>query len=179
MPGTGPFLFLSKHGPPAGFWELPPGGMCVSAFLFVRRGSGILLGKYKDDPKWEDLAGLDGARRRMHSAGWTIPARQLKFGEDPREAAHEIAEDILDIHRMTTKGPRVEVDVYEPRQAPGQLHYDIWFLFEGTPPKGWTLAVPPWYAELAWHDPKKLPAAEYARGHQDVAARWLQRPARA
>jgi ADP-ribose pyrophosphatase YjhB (NUDIX family) len=179
MPGNGPFLFLSKTGPPAGFWDVPPGGMCVSAFLLVRRGSEILLGKYKDDPRWEAMAGLDESRRRTHGAGWTIPARQLKFGEDPREAAHEIAEEILQVHGMTISEPRAEVDLYEPKQAPGKLHYDIWFLFDGTPPKAWTLTVPSWYAELGWHDPKTLPATEYARGHQDVVARWLQkRPAK-
>ncbi len=179
MEGEGPFLWLSKGAPPAGFRTLPPGGMCVGAFLFVRRGGKILLGKYREDPRWESLAGLDAGRVKTHSAGWTIPARHLRFGEDPREAAHEIAEDILDIHRMAVKEPRVEVDVYEPKQVPGQLHYDIWFLFDATPPKGWTLAVPPWYAELTWHDPKTLPATEYARSHHDVVARWLQKPARA
>src|SRR2546427_10881574 len=87
MAGEGPFLWLSKDGPPAGFRELPPGGMCISAFLFVRRGKEIVLGKYRDDPRWETLAGLDETGRKVHSSGWTIPASQIRYGEDPVTAA--------------------------------------------------------------------------------------------
>jgi len=174
MVGEGPFLWLSKDAPPAGFRDVPPGGMCLSAFLFVRQGHTILLGKYRDDPRWETLAGLDESRRRIHGRGWTIPASQLRYGEDPRAAARRIAEDILQIRGMTFSEPLSEVDLYEPKRFPGQLHYDIWFLVDGTPPKGWTMTPPPWYADLAWRDPKTTPASEYARGHEDVVARWLE-----
>lgn len=153
--------------------------MCVSAFLFVRRGREILLGKYRDDPRWESLAGLDETRSRVHSGGWTIPASQLKYGEDPRAAARRIAEEILQVSGMTFSEPRSEVDLYEPKRFPGGLHYDIWFLVDGRPPKGWSLKAPPWYAELAWRNPETTVASEYARSHEDVVARWLEpRPAK-
>jgi len=174
MTGEGPFLWLSKEAPPAGFRELPEGGMCLSAFLFVRRGNEILLGKYRDDARWEELAGLDASRRKIHSAGWTIPASQLKYGEDPRTAARRIAEEILQIRAMTFSEPRAEVDLYEPKRFPGKLHYDVWFLVDGVPPKGWAPRAPPWYGELAWRDAKTVPASAYARGHEDVVARWLE-----
>ena len=109
MVGEGPFLWLSKDAPPAGFRDVPPGGMCLSAFLFVRQGHTILLGKYRDDPRWETLAGLDDHIVNSSVAG-----------------------------------------------------------------KGWTMTPPPWYADLAWRDPKTTPASEYARGHEDVVARWLE-----
>jgi len=174
MAGEGPFLWLSKDGPPAGFRDLPPGGMCVSAFLFVRRGREILLGKYRDDPRWEALAGLDETRRKVHSSGWTIPASQMKYGEDPRVAARRIAEEILQMRGMKFTEPRAEVDLYEPTRFPGKLHYDIWFLVDGTPPASGTLKTPPWYAELGWNDPRTLQASEYARSHEDVVSRWLE-----
>ncbi len=174
MPGDGPFLFLRDQGPPAGFWHTPPGGMCVSAFLFVRRGKKLLLGKYRDDPRWEQLAGLDRDRRRNYGHGWTIPARQLKFGEDPRHTARAVGEDILRIRGLRFSEPRVEVDLYEPRWLPGKQHYDMWFLVDAVAPKGWTLQVPPWYAELVWLDPAQLRDEDYARGHQDVVARWRE-----
>jgi len=66
MAGKGPFLWLSKGESPYGFWELSRGGMCMSAFPFMKRGSKILLGKYADDARWETLPGLDGGRRRAH-----------------------------------------------------------------------------------------------------------------
>src|SRR5712691_8389335 len=79
-----------KHAPPLGFEQVPPGGMCVCAYLFVTRHGQILLGKYADDPQWEALAGLEPERRRTHGWGWTVPATHLKLGEDPREAAERI-----------------------------------------------------------------------------------------
>jgi ADP-ribose pyrophosphatase YjhB (NUDIX family) len=174
MPGEGPFLWLSRSGPPSGFWNLPSGGMCLSAFLFVVRDGKLLLGKYADDPQWEALAGLDPERVKVHGRGWTIPASQLKYGEDPRGAARRVGEEILQIRGMTYAEPRVEVDLYEPKRFPGRLHYDLWFLVDATWPKGSDLAVPPWYAELAWHDPRAGPPGPYGRDHQDVVARWLR-----
>jgi NUDIX domain len=173
VPGTGPFLWLMKHAPPAGFQELPPAGMCVCAYLFVTRRGQILLGKYADDPKWESLAGLDPGRRRTHGKGWTVPASHLKFGEDPREAARRIGEEALQIPGLRYSEPRSEVDFYPSKVVSGEMHYDIWFFVDGTPPKGYELRVPPWYTELAWQDPRALPATAYARGHEDVVARWM------
>ena len=175
MPGEGPFLWLSKTAPPSGFRDVPPGGMCLSAFLFVCHGDGILLGKYAEDPRWEALAGLDAERVKVHGRGWTLPARQLKYGEDPRVAARSIGEEILQIPGMAYGEPRVETDLYEPKRFPGALHYDVWFLVDATPPKGHTLEVPPWYAELAWHDPRAVPPEAFGRSHEDVVARWLGR----
>ncbi|TLZ50814.1 MAG: NUDIX hydrolase [Methanobacteriota archaeon] len=174
MPGEGPFLWLSKNGPPAGFWSLPPGGMCLSAFLFVKQGGKILLGKYADDPRWEELAGLDGDRRRAHGKGLTVPASHLKYGEDPRDAAKRVGEEVLGIGGMTYTEPRIEVDLYEPKRFSGRLHYDMWFLVDATLSKPHALAAPPWYAELGWYDPTTMPAGAYARGHEDVVSRWLE-----
>lgn len=82
MDGTGPFLWLVKGAPRRGFRDLPHSGMCVSAFVFVQDSEGrILLGKYADDPRWEDLTGLNEDRWRTHGKGWTVPASHLKFGE--------------------------------------------------------------------------------------------------
>jgi len=173
MPGTGPFLWLMKHAPPSGFQQLPPGGMCVCAYLFVTRRGQILLGKYADDARWEALAGLDPDRRRTHGKGWTVPASHLKFGEDPRDAARRVGDEALGISGSRYSEPRSEIDFYPSKMVPGEMHYDIWFFIDGTPPKEYELRVPPWYSELSWQDPRAVPASEYTRGHEDVVARWL------
>ncbi|HYT17475.1 MAG TPA: hypothetical protein VEO18_04410 [Thermoplasmata archaeon] len=173
MNDRGPFLWLSKKAPPAGFSELPRGGMCLSTFLFVTRKDRILLGKYADDPKWEELAGLDADRRRTNANGWTIPASHLKFGEDPRDAARRIGEHIVRMSGARYSEPRTEVDLYPSKMVPGEMHYDIWFLVDAAPPNTYEPQPPAWYTELRWHDPRTAPASEYARGHEDVVARWL------
>ena len=136
MSGEGPFLWLSKSGPRSGFWHLPPGGMCVCAFLFVKRDGKILLGKYADDPKLEELTGLDTRRRQVHGKGLTIPATHLKFGEDPRDAAKRVGDDVLLLPGMRYSEPRVEVDTYSSRDSPGNMHSDLWFLVDAMPPEG-------------------------------------------
>ena len=162
-----------KHAPPAGFQQLPSGGMCVCAYLFVTRRGQVLLGKYADDPRWEALAGLDPDRRRTHGKGWTVPASHLKLGEDPRDAARRVGEGALGISGMRYSEPRSEVDFYPSKMVPGEMHYDIWFFVDGATPKEFELRVPPWYTELSWQDPRAVPASAYARGHEDVVARWL------
>lgn len=173
MEGEGPFLWLSRWAPPRGHRGVPPGGMCLSAFLLVQRGGRLLLGRYADHPAWEELAGLDAQRVRAHGEGWTLPARHLRFGEEPREAARHIAEAILGLRGLRIGEPRVATDLYTPARFPqAGPHYDVWLLFEadGAPEH---IAAPPWYRDLAWHDPRALPPGAWARGHGDVARRWL------
>lgn len=174
MAGNGPFLWLSEQGPPSGFQHLPEGGMCLSAFLFVKRGNRILLGKYADDPAWEDLTGLDRERLRVHGRAWTIPASHLKYGEDPREAARRVGEEVLGLTGLNYSDPQVEVDLYEPKRFPGRDHYDLWFLVDALLPPTTKVVKPSWYAALEWQDPKALPRDSYARGHEDVVERWLR-----
>jgi hypothetical protein len=141
--------------------------------LFVTRRGQLLLGKYADDPQWEALAGLEPDRRRTHGKGWTVPASHLKFGEDPRDAARRVGEAVLGIPGLRYSEPRSEVDFYPSKMEPGEMHYDIWFFVDGAPSEEYELRVPPWYTELAWQDPRAVPGTAYARGHEDVVARWL------
>ncbi len=97
--GEGSFLWLAPFAPPKGWTAVPRGGMCLCAFLFVVRGEKILLGKYADHPAWENLAGMESKRVRANAGGWTIPASHLKFGEDPRDAARRIGEEILTLDK--------------------------------------------------------------------------------
>lgn len=175
--GEGPFLWLASAGSPFGYRQLPSGGLCLSAFLFLRRGDRILLGRYADDPRWEALAGLDATRRKAHGRGWTIPASHLKFGEDPREAARRIAEEILGLPPGLDLGePRVETEFAVPARFP-ELgnHYDVWFFFDAELPAGMTVEKPAWYAALEWVDPRATPPEAYGRSHHDIVARWMEK----
>src|SRR5256712_12008687 len=126
MPGTGPFLWLMRHAPPSGFQQLPPGGMCVCAYLFVTRDRQILLGKYADDPRWEALAGLDPDRRRNHAKGCTVPATHLKLGEDPRTAARRDGGGTLGVRRSRNSRSTSDTGFYPSKTGPGEMHYRIW-----------------------------------------------------
>lgn len=173
--GSGPFLWLSPKATEYNFNKIPPGGMCLSVFLFVCFENKILLGKYADHPEWDRLAGLDESRRREGGCGWTIPGRQLRFGEHPRDAARQIGEDILGFSGLHYEQPWVETETWESTSMPGNMHFDVWFFVDAELSKSQEHNTRPWYSTLEWHDPLRLPRKAYGRFHEDVVARWLQK----
>jgi len=172
MAGQGPFMWLSPSGSPYGFHELPPGGLCLSAFVFVTCGDKLLLGKYADDSAWETLAGLDATRRRVHGRGWTIPASHLLYGEDPRAAGRRVCEEILLLPNLELSEPRVETELGVPERFPEMgEHYDVWFFLNARLATE-DVRVPPWYAELKWTRIGDLDENALARGHWHVLRKW-------
>jgi ADP-ribose pyrophosphatase YjhB (NUDIX family) len=171
---SGPFFSIASGAIPGGFDHAPPGGVCVSTFLFVRDARGrVLLGRYADDPRWRDLVGLDAERIRHHARGWTVPASHNKVGEDPRDAARRIAREILGLDGLAFDEPRVATETYELARLPGERHFDVLLLVGATAPDA-GVRTPPWYAELAWHDLPALPRSAFGRGHEDVVAHWIR-----
>lgn len=170
-----PFLWLAPFAPAKGCMTVPQGGMCLCAFLFVVSEERILLGKYAPHSAWEGLSGMDDKRIRANAQGWTLPGRHLKFGEDPREAARRIGEEILLLEKgLAYPEPRVATFLYEPAIAPGEMHYDVDFLFELPLGDGGALRTPPWYETLAWFDIAAVRHDQFARQHGDVLEVWLK-----
>ncbi len=170
--GEGPFLWLAPFAPLKGWRGVPRGGMCLCAFLFVMSGGKILLGRYADHPAWEQLCGLESGRVKANARGWTIPASHLKFGEDPRDAARRIGEEILTLDRgLVYSEPYVKTFFYEPAIAPGEKHFDV------SVEAGVKIRKPPWYEALEWLDIGTLRREQFARQHEDVAESWLKKKA--
>jgi ADP-ribose pyrophosphatase YjhB (NUDIX family) len=176
--GEHSFLWLAPFAPPKGWTDVPRGGMCLCAFLFVVCGEKILLGKYADHPAWENLAGMESRRVKANAHGWTIPASHLKFGEDPRAAARRIGEEILTLDRgLVYSEPSVKTFFYEPAAAPGEKHFDVHFLFDVSFKAGTNVRTPPWYEALEWFDIGAIQRLPFARQHEDVAEAWLKKRA--
>jgi ADP-ribose pyrophosphatase YjhB (NUDIX family) len=179
MKGRGPYLWINKYAPPAGFHQVPPGGMCIGVFLFVRRGRRILLGKVREHPAWAELAGETPSRMRGDAGGWKVPARQLRLGEDPRDAARQIGEEMLGLKGLHYGEPRVEVEFWKlgaqasgPPERRKLFHFDMWLLVDATLKSSHEVARPAWFEELAWKDPRTMSKKGWARFHGDVVARW-------
>jgi ADP-ribose pyrophosphatase YjhB (NUDIX family) len=174
--GESSFLWLAPFAPRKGWTGVPRGGMCLCAFLFATCGGKTLLGRYADHPAWEQLCGMEQGRVRAHAHGWTLPASHVKFGEDPRETARRIGEEILTLDRgLVYSEPYVKTFLYEPAIAPGERHFDVLFLFEVTVKQEANLRKPPWYETLEWLDIGAVPRDRFARQHEDVAEAWLKR----
>jgi ADP-ribose pyrophosphatase YjhB (NUDIX family) len=174
--GESTFLWLAPFAPPKGWRQVPRGGMCLCAYLFAMNGGKTLLGRYADHPAWEQLCGMEKGRVRANAHGWTIPASHVKFGEDPRDAARRIGEEVLALDRgLVYSEPYVKTFLYEPAIAPGERHFDVLFLFEVSVGEGVSLRKPPWYEALEWFDIGAVPRDQFARQHEDVAEAWLKR----
>lgn len=170
------FLWLAPFAPPNGHKSVPMGGMCLCVFLFVIKGSEVLLGKYREDPAWEKLTGMDTGRVKANLHGLTLPASHLKFGEDPLEAARRIGEEILMLPKgLTYQGPGVHTFFYEPSIAPGEMHFDVLFFYDVVLHGDFEISLPPWYASLEWVDTDVLINQKFARQHEDVVSAWLNK----
>lgn len=168
------FLWLSPFAPLKGYKSVPPGGMCLCAFLFVIRGREVLLGKYREHPAWKKIAGMDEGRIKNNSHGFTLPASHLKFGEEPLVAARRVGEEILQLPiGLTYSEPLVQTFFYEPMGAPGELHYDLLLLHEVIIDADLKIDIPPWYTALEWFDVDVLMNQKYARQHEDVILAWM------
>jgi len=168
------FLWLAPFAPPKGYTRVPAGGMCLCVFLFVVKGREVLLGKYREHPAWEKIAGLDAGRVKANQHGLTLPASHLKFGEDPLEAARRVAEEILMLPEgLTYSEPLVQTFFYETARLPGEMHFDVLFFYDVVINEGFQTSLPPWYASLEWFDVDALINQKYARQHEDVISAWM------
>jgi len=74
--------------------HVPPGGVCLSAFLVVRDRRGrILFGRPRIHRAWSEQGCLPSWRVReiQKNVEWILPASHLLMGESPDDAAKRIA----------------------------------------------------------------------------------------
>lgn len=171
------FLWLAPFAPSKGYKSVPAGGMCLCVFLFVKKGNKVLLGKYKEHTAWEKIAGMDEKRVTSNMHGYTLPASHLKFGEDPMDAARRIVKDILLIpeKNISCSEPFVQTFFYELSIVPGEMHFDVLFLYDVILDESVKSPLPPWYASLEWFDTDILMKQKFARQHEDVVSAWFMK----
>jgi len=170
------FLWLAPFAPPKGYTNVPAGGMCLCVFLFVIKGRKVLLGKYKEHPEWEKIAGMDEKRVKNNLHGYTLPASHLKFGEDPSEAARRIGKEILLLPEgLSYSEPVVQTFFYEPSIVPSEMHFDVLFLYDVILDESVKTTLPPWYASIEWFDIDIVMNQKFARQHEDVVSAWLKK----
>jgi hypothetical protein len=83
--GEGSFLWFAPFAPPKGWTDVPRGGMCLCAYLFVVSGGKILLGRYADHPAWEELCGMESKRVKANAHGWAL--QRLPFARQHEDVA--------------------------------------------------------------------------------------------
>ena len=156
-------------GPDAG---TPPGGFCLSVFLFVRRAGGVLVGRMAESPRWEtewapNLRLYDAPMRGAAFAALRFPATYLRVGEAPRDAALRIWRDQLGFTEPPDLSPVLVLSEAGPsRRHPGNDHWDVVFHYEAMPPNDF--AKPPHWATLEMRPVSSLAKEDFAMSHGEM-----------
>ncbi len=154
--------------------EIPPDGICLSAFLVVRSAehpARVLWGRLNPEAPWDHLGALDPERVAHWKDRWMLPASHLIYRESPEEAAERIRSELTGLSPRELHGPRVVSDVYAPPRHPtARQHWDLEFIFQTVAREDELRAVPAW-SRLEFLDPRSLAPEEVARLHNDVISR--------
>lgn len=167
------FCRFSTSPRTAGFsiTEIPPEGICLSAFLVVEStepGGPVLLGRLNPEAPWDHLGALDPERIAYWKDRWMLPSSHLLLRESPSAAADRIRQEQTGLAPRPLSGPVVGSDVYAPERHPTATHHwDLEFIFRATAVASEVRPHPAW-SRLEFVNPSSLKANEFARSHDDI-----------
>ena len=156
----------ARFGPdnPSKLTHIPKGGVCISAFVVVKRGNLILLGLPRVHDAWPRKGGYAKWRLvepEMRSA-WLLPATHLQIGEHPDHAARRISHEWAGL-----KGkPRFMMIQSHLRRRGRRNHWDLCIVYElrvRRLPK-----CKPWWSKMQFADSAQIRRMKLGRGHKDV-----------
>lgn len=173
----------ARIGPRDPSWliHVPSTGLCLSAFVIIRKRGSILLGRPHAHDSWPEKGGFPKrhAARIEKDGLWLLPATHLLMEEAPDRAARRIANQWAGV-KGVPKFVMVQSHLRLPRQPRSVLrskkqsqrkrtrlhHWDICFVYElkaGTNPK-----PKPWWLETRFISPPKIRGMPLGRGHKDI-----------
>ncbi len=155
--------------------NVPPGGTCLSSFVILSNGRGILVGKMARPEIWTErfLVGPKFAPTYASSGKYVLPARHLHWYESPLEAAYGVLRDQVGLGIPKGRISLVDVqshvsgDIDNAEEPP---HWDICFLYKTrlSRREAASLARPEWFSELTFKPLSNLKQGDFTRGHGDV-----------
>lgn len=156
---------------------VPPGGFCVSVFLFVRRGQDLLVGRMDRDQadRWSqawqpNLSYYEGERRAALFDGLRLPATYLREGEHPADAAGRVWTEQLGYDEGRLLGaPMILSEAGPSRRAPSYKHWDLLFLYQ-VEAQALPEPVPDHWAELGFHRTGELAPEDLVMLHGELLA---------
>lgn len=166
---------------PSWMIHVPKARLCLSAFVAIRRGSSILLGRPHAHSAWPEIGGfpIRHAAAIEKDGSWLLPATHLVMEESPDHAAKRIANQWAGV-RGTPRFVMVQSHLRPLERWKSELkwarklnHWDICFVYElrtRTNPKH-----NPWWSEIRFFPAAEIARMRLSRGHKDVlkAARYL------
>jgi ADP-ribose pyrophosphatase YjhB (NUDIX family) len=164
----GKAIFSVENPPPAG-------GICLSSFVVVSNGPGILLGKMKKPEIWVErfFVSPQFVPRYLLEEKYLMPASHLAWYESPLDAADRILKEQALVNFPKEKIKLIGVqshlrgDLNDEENPP---HWDICFVYEARLPAKAAKKIksPEWFEDFGFKPMSKLTAESFARGHGDV-----------
>ena len=164
----GKALFSAESPPPAG-------GICLSSFVVVSNGSGILLGKMKKPEIWIErfFVSQQFVPRYMSEGKYLMPASHLAWYESPLDAADRILREQALVNfpkekiRLLGVQSHLRGDLNDEKNPP---HWDICFVYEArlSAKVARKIKSPEWFEDFGFKPKSKLTAGDFARAQGDV-----------
>jgi len=155
--------------------NVPLGGVCLSSFVLIRSGGGVLVGKMTKPEVWIDrfFVGEKFAPDYVASGKYLLPARHLAWYESPLEAAESVTRDQVKLRiprrslRLVDVQSHVRGDVNSSERPP---HWDICFVYEAkvSARAARQLRTPPWFRDFHFEPLSSLSVSDFTRGHGDI-----------
>jgi ADP-ribose pyrophosphatase YjhB (NUDIX family) len=159
------FAAFSRGALPPRMNTVPPGGMCISAFLVIsKKGEpeNVLMGRINKNAEWDNIGALDEKRVERFASGWMLPSSHLILFETPEGAARRILREQLGIRNQPLHGPMTFADTSGTAN-----HWDLGFVFTGERESAPSSAA---WDELRFVEVAKLKRDEMVRSQLDVLA---------
>jgi hypothetical protein len=165
----------ARIGPNDKSWliHVPKAGLCLSAFVVIRRRDSILLGRPHAQSAWPEKGGFPErhAAAIEEEGSWLLPATHLLMEEAPHHAAKRIANQWAGV-TGTPKFVMVQSHLRpsklrpEPRWHRKLNHWDICFVYELQARV--RLKRNLWWSDLRFFKAADIAKMKLARGHKDV-----------
>jgi len=166
----------ARIGPRDPSWliHIPQAGLCLSAFVVIRKGNKILLGRPHAHNAWPENGGFPKrhAGEIERKGSWLLPATHLLMEEKPDHAAKRIANQWVKV-RGTPKFVMVQSHLRPSKLSRSRMkrgrrlkHWDICFIYElhaKNIPK-----PAPWWSEVHFFPVSEIRRMRLGRGHKDV-----------
>ncbi len=166
----------ARIGPRRPSWliHVPKAGLCLSAFVVIREGNSILLGRPHAHNAWPEKGGFPKrhAAEIEREGSWLLPATHLLMEETPDRAAKRVANQwagVAGVPRfvMVQSHLRPSTNRKSELKSRSRLnHWDICFVYElkaKVKPK-----LHPWWAEVRFFTPSEIHRIILSRGHKDI-----------
>jgi len=164
----------ARIGPRDSSWliHVPRAGLCLSAFVVIRKKGSILLGRPHTHESWPEKGGFPKrhATRLERERSWLLPATHLLMEEAPDRAAQRITNQwagMRGVPKFVMVQSHLRPSEYARKSGHVKLnHWDICFVYElntRTNPK-----PKPWWSETRFFLPSEIRRMKLGRGHKDV-----------